>query len=310
LAGCSPRAATGDASDWIFTRHDPDGSEYLVVALGKGLREAGLIEGQNFTIEFGWGEGHRERLPALAAGFVRRPVSVIVASATSAVIAAQALTTTVPIVFVFPGDPVELKLVASINRPGGNVTGVSYLNTELAGKRLGLLHELVARDALLGILVNSKGVNAKATIQDVEKVALVIGARIHIVSASSEREIEEAFGALREKRAAGLLIGNDSFFTTRREQISALAAHHGFPAIYAQREFAEGGGLMSYGADLPDAYRFAGLYAGRILKGAKPSDLPVLQPTKFELVINLKTARALGLDIPAKVLALADEVIE
>jgi ABC-type uncharacterized transport system substrate-binding protein len=286
-----------------------EGSEYLVAALSHGLREVGLAAGKDFHIEFGWGNGDRQVLPALATAFARKPVSVIVASATSATIAAKSATSTVPIVFAFPGDPVELLIVASLNRPGGNATGVSYLNTELAGKRLGILHELAPTVSLVGLLINSKGANAASTIQDIQKAAPAIGVQIEIVNATNESEIDRAFETV-GGRAGALLIGNDSFFTTQRNRIAALALRHRLPAIYAQRENAESGGLMSYGANLPDAYRLAGTYAGRIIKGEKPAELPVLQPTKFELVINLRTAKIMKFQIPPKVLALADEVIE
>ncbi len=280
------------------------GSQYLVAALKKGLREAGVVEGQNFTLEFGWGDGHRDRLPALAAAFAHKPVKVIVASATSATIAAKAATSIVPIVFAFPGDPVELGLVASINRPGGNATGVSYLSTELAGKRLGIPHELVPTASVVGILVNPNGANARSTVQDIESAAPAIG-----LHAANDSEVDSAFENLAQ-RVGAILIGNDSYFTARSEQIAALAARFRLPAMYSQREIAEGGGLISYGADLPEAYRLAGNYAARILKGENPADLPVLQPTKYELVINIKTAKQLGLTIPSGLLALADEVIE
>ena len=285
------------------------GSEYLVAALSQGLREVGLIAGKDFRIEFGWGNGDRQVLPALAADFARKPVSVILASATSATIAAKSATSTVPIVFAFPGDPVELLIVDSLNRPGGNATGVSYLNTELAGKRLGILHEIAPTVSLVGLLINSKGANAASTVQDIQQAAPAIGVQIEIVNATNESEIDRAFETVSE-HAGALLIGNDSFFTTQRDRIAALAIRHRLPAIYAQREIAESGGLMSYGANLPDAYRLAGTYAGRIIKGEKPAELPVLQPTKFELVVNLRTAKTMGFQIPPKVLALADEVIE
>jgi putative ABC transport system substrate-binding protein len=287
-----------------------DGSEYLVAALRKGLSEAGMIEGHDFLIEFGWANGDRTRLPALAQEFARRQVAVIVASATSATLAAKYATATTPIVFVFPGDPIELKLVASINRPGGNMTGVSYLNTELADKRVGMLHELAPAVSLFGVLINPNGANAASTLQDVEAAAAVLRLKIEVVKASTEREVDEAFASLGERKAGAVLVGNDSFFSSRREQITSRAAHYKLPAIYAQREFAEGGGLMSYGANLPDAYRLAGLYAARILKGENPAELPVLQPTKFEFVINLNTAKVLDLTVPPTLLALADEVIE
>ncbi len=287
-----------------------DGTDFLVKAVQGGLREAGLTEGRDFELAFGWGEGRRERLPMVAADLVRLPASVIIASATAATMAAKAVTSSVPVVFAFPGDPIERKLVASINRPGGNMTGVSYLNTELAGKRLGLLHELLPPVSTVAVLVNPNGTNGASTVQDVRAVLPAIGVTARIFNATNAQEIDAAFAALHEQKIGALLVGNDSFFTTRGEQICALAARYGVPAVYAQREFADGGGLLSYGTNLSDAYRLAGLYAGRILKGEKPADLPVLQPTKFEMVLNLKAAKALDLAVPATILALADEVIE
>ena len=286
------------------------GSEYLVGAFHRGLMEVGFLEGQNVIIELGMSEGQRERLTAMAAEFARRPVSLIAASATSATVAAKAATSTVPIVFAFPGDPIQHGLVTSMNRPGGNATGVSYLNTGLAGKRIGILRDLFPNLANLAVLINPNGPNAEETVREVSQAAAAIPLRTHFLRATAPDEIDKAFDTLRGLTADALLIGNDTVFTTQRIRIVENAARIGIVAVYAQREFAQGGGLMSYGASLPDAYRLAGTYAGRILKGERPADLPVLQPTKFELVVNLKAAKALGLQISDRLLALADEVIE
>jgi putative ABC transport system substrate-binding protein len=295
-----------------FLRDAPaKGSEYLVAAFRLGLAETGFNDGENVAIELGASEGQRDRLAAIAAEFARRPVALIAASATSAAITAKAATTTVPIVVAFPSDPVRLGLAQSMNRPGGNLTGVSYLNTELTGKRIGLLRELLPDVRMLAVLINPKGPNADETIREVEEALRQSGtARAHFLRASTSAEIDKAFADAQSHGAKALLFGNDAFFTTQRESIVKHAAATGAVTIYAQREFAVAGGLMSYGANLPEAYRLAGVYAGRILKGERPADLPIIQPTKFELLVNMKTAKALRIQFPDRLLALADEVIE
>jgi putative ABC transport system substrate-binding protein len=297
-----------------FLRDAPaKGSEYLVAAFRRGLAEAGFHDGQNVAIELGASEGRRDRLVAIAAEFANRPVALIAASATSAAITAKAATSTVPIVVAFPSDPVRLGLAQSINRPGGNLTGVSYLNTELTGKRIGILRELMPDFPVLAVLINPRGANANETVQEVEealKESLRGKARAHFLRASTSAEIDRAFAELRSLDAQVLLVGNDAYFTTQRESIVKHANAAGVVSIYAQREFAEAGGLMSYGASLPEAYRLAGVYAGRILKGERPADLPILQPTKFEFLLNMRTAKALRIQVPDRVAALADEVLE
>ena len=276
----------------------------------QGLRETGYIEHQNITIEYRWAEDHYDRLPGLAADLVRLKVTVIAAAGTPAALAAKAATAVIPIVFETAGDPVTLGLVASLNQPGRNVTGVTQLNSELVPKRLGLLHDLIPTAKIIGLLVNQKDPRAETQSSDMQEAARALGLQIHILNASTEAEIDTAFASLVQLRAGALIVGTGNFFTTRREQLAALAARHRVPAIYQYGHFVAAGGLMSYGASLTEAYRLAGIYTGRILKGDKPADLPVARPTKFELVINLKTASALGLTIPPGVLAIADEVIE
>jgi putative ABC transport system substrate-binding protein len=279
-------------------------------AFRQGLRETGYIEDQNITIEYRWAEGHYERLPGLAADLLRRKVTVIAATGTPAALAAKAATAVVPIVFETAGDPVTLGLVASLNRPGRNVTGVTQLNSELVPKRLGLLHDLIPTAKIIGLLVNPKDPRAETQSRDMQEAAHALGLQIRILNASTEGEIDTAFASLVQLRAGALIIGTGDFFNARREQLAALAARHRVPAIYQYRLFVAAGGLMSYGASLTEAYRLAGIYTGRVLKGEKPADLPVARPTKFELVINLKTANALGLSISPGVLAIADEVVE
>ena len=275
----------------------------------QGLMEAGFVEGQNVAIEVRSDELQTDRLPLLVADLLRRQVALIVGN-TPAALAAKAATTTVPIVFVTGGDPVRDGLVASLNRPGGNVTGVSFISHELAAKQLGLLRELLPGAARIAVLVDPKSPTTEAFVSQVRAAASVMGQQIEVLYVSSDREIETALTTLVQRGAGALLWGTGGFLLSRRERVVALAARHRIPAIYSWREAVAAGGLMSYGTSVNDAYRQAGIYAGRILKGEKPGDLPVVLPTKFELLINLKAAKALGLEIPDKLLALADEVIE
>ena len=276
----------------------------------QGLAEAGYVEGHNVAIEYRWAEGQYDQLPALAAEFVRRQVAVIVAFPIPAAVAAKAATTAIPIVFNVAGDPVKLGLVGSLARPGGNATGVNSFLAELGAKHLGLLRELLPTATLVGLLVNPTNENIEGVTKDVVAAAATLGVQIDIVRASDSREIEAAFATLVRNKVNALLIGSDVFFSSRRVQLATLTARHAIPAMSNVREFAEVGGLMSYGTDLTEVFRQLGVYTGRILKGAKPADLPVVQSTKFQFVINLPTARALGIEIPPTVLARADEVIE
>ena len=282
---------------------------HFVTAFRRGLKEVGFVEGQNVTIEFRSAEDRPDRLPALATDLIRRPVALIVGDLPSA-IAAKAATTTVPIVFATGADPVTEGLVASLNRPGGNVTGVVFFNAVLGAKRLELLRQLVPKVTTNGVLVYPNNPHTEAERREVQAAAQAVGQQLFILDVSSDRDIETAFTTIVQRGAGALLVGTGAFLNSHRERLVALAAHHGLPASYGLREAVVAGGLMSYGASITDAYRQAGIYAGRILKGEKPSDLPVLRSTKFEFVINLKTAKALGLDVPDKLLALADEVIE
>jgi len=276
----------------------------------QGLAEAGYVEGRNVASEYRWAEGQYDQLPALAAEFVRRQVAVIVAFPIPAAVAAKAATTTIPIVFNVAGDPVKLGLVGSLARPGGNATGVNSFLAELGAKLLGLLRELLPTATLVGLLVNPTNENIEGVTKDVVAAAAMLGVQIDIVRASDSREIEAAFATLVRNKVNALLIGPDVFFNNRRVQLATLTARHAIPAVCNVREFAEVGGLMSYGTDLTEVFRQFGVYTGRILKGAKPADLPVVQSTKFQFVINLPTARALGIEIPPTLLARADEVIE
>jgi putative tryptophan/tyrosine transport system substrate-binding protein len=282
------------------------------LAFRKGLREMGFVEGQNVTIEYRWAEDQFDRLPALAAELVRRRVAVIHAAGGSiAALAAKAATATIPIIFHIGEDPVEAGLVASFNRPGGNVTGISFINAALTAKRLGLLHALLPAAARFAILVNPGNPRTVALVTaDAQAAAATIGRQIEVFTAGNDSEIDAAFASLAQKGADALLIGPGPLFGARRAQLATLAARHALPTIHYEREFVEGGGLMSYGSSFADTYRQAGIYVGRILKGEKPADLPVMQPTKFEFVINLQTARLLGITIPEALLATADEVIE
>jgi len=288
----------------------PGASAPRVAIFRRGLAEAGYVEGRNVAIEYRWAEGRYDRLPEMAAELVRREVAVIVASTIPAAVAAKAATATISIVFYVAGDPVKLGLVASLSRPGGNATGVNNFAAELGAKHLGLLRELLPTARRIGLLVNPTNPNVEGATKDVTAAALATGVEIDVVRASDSREIEVAFAALVRNRADALVVGPDAFFTSRRLQIATLATRHALPAVSNSREFAEAGGLMDYGTSLTEVYRQLGVYAGRVLKGDKPAELPVVQSTKFEFVINLPTARALGLEIPPTLLARADEVIE
>ncbi len=282
----------------------------LLTSFRLGLKEAGYVEGQNVVIDYRFAENQYDRLPALAAGLVQRQVVLIAANGPAAQ-AAKAATSTIPIVFAVGFDPVEVGLVASLNRPGGNVTGVSILDVELGPKRLELLRELVPKATIIAVLVNpTDPVRAGNISRAVQTAARILGLQSNVLQASSERDFDAVFESLRQMRADGLVIGGEPFFNSRSEQLGALTARHKVPTIFQFREFTAGGGLASYGASLTDSYRQVGVYAARILKGERPADLPIVQASKFELVINLKTAKALGLTVPAKLLATADEVIE
>jgi putative ABC transport system substrate-binding protein len=295
----------------FLSSRSPGESADLVAAFRRGLAEGGYVEGQNVALEFRWGEGRYERLTAYAAELVRRAVTVIVtAGGDPAAQAAKAATATIPIVFVSGSDPVKVGLVASLNRPGGNITGVHMLILGLGAKRLGLLHELMPAVNPVGILVNPNFADAQTQLRDVEDAAQSLGLKLVVEKAGTEFEFETAFADLARQKAGAILVIADPFFTSQRVEIAALAARYAMPAVFELREYAAAGGLMSYGPDLADGYRQGGVYAGKILKGQKPAELPVEQPTKLGLVINLKTAKALGLQIPDKLLALADEVIE
>jgi len=280
-------------------------------AFHDGLRKTGYVEGRNLAIEYRWAEGRNDRLPALAAELVRRQVTVIVATSTPAVLAARIATTTIPIVFFVAADPVKLGLVTSLSRPEGNLTGVITLNVEVAAKRLQLLHELVPTATIVALLVNPSNTALAETItKELEAAARTLGVQLHVLHASSERELDTAFATLVQLRAGALVIGADALFNSRSEQLAELTIRHRVPAIYQFREFVSTGGLMAYGSTVLDTYRPLGVYTGRILKGEKPAELPVQQATKVELVINMKTAKALGLTVPLPLIGRVDEVIE
>jgi putative ABC transport system substrate-binding protein len=282
----------------------------FVAAFHRGLTETGYVEEQNVAIEYRWAEGRYDRMPALAADLVGRAVDVIAAGGDTAVLAAKSATSTIPIVFFSGSDPADRGLVASLARPGGNVTGVTFMTGELMPKRLEMLTELVPQARVIALLVNSNKQGDEPIMRDVQEAARAKGVQLRILKAGTDSEIDAAFASLVQLHAGGLVVSPDAFFGSRRDQLVALASRHAVPAIYEWREFAAAGGLISYGASLTDTWRQVGIYAGKILKGAKPADLPVQRPTIFELVINLKTAKALGLTVPPLLLATADEVIE
>ena len=288
----------------------PEAYAAMMAAFRQGLKETGYVEGHNVAIEYRWAEGHYDRLPALAADLVRRQVAEIVTVGAPAALAAKAASSTIPIVILVGVDPVQLGLVAGLNRPGGNVTGLAGLAVELAGKRLEVLHELLRISAAVALLVNPNNPQTEAETKGVRDAARSLGLQLHVLDASTEGEIDAAFETLIELRAGALLVSVDSFLLNQQDQIVALAARRAVPAIYGVREFAAAGGLMSYGPDLADAYRQVGIYAGKILKGAKPANLPVQLAVRVEFVINLKTAKTLGLTFPITLLGRADEVIE
>jgi putative ABC transport system substrate-binding protein len=290
----------------------PDESARLGPAFRKALNETGYIEGQNVTVEYHWLEGQYDRFPALMADLVRRRVAVIATPAfTAAAPAAKAATTTIPIVFGVGEDPVKLGLVESFNRPGGNATGINFFASEVVAKRLGVLHDLIPKAVRIAVLINpANAPNAETMVRDIPEAARPLGLQTQILNASTSREIEAAFATLVRDRADALFVAPDGFFSSRRVQFATLAAHYRVPASQALREFVDVGGLMSYGVDILDVFRQVGVYTGQILKGAKPADLPVVQSTKFELVINMQTARLLGIEVPNSIQLIADEVID
>jgi putative tryptophan/tyrosine transport system substrate-binding protein len=296
----------------LVSSRSPEESVRLGAAFRKALNETGYTEGQNVMVEYHWLEGQYGRLPALMADLVRRRVAVIVTPAfTAAAPAAKAATTTIPIVFGVAEDPVKLGLVTNLARPGGNATGINFFSVEVVAKRLGLLHDLVPKAVRIAVLVNpANTTSAATTLREIPEASRALGLQIQVLNASTSREIEAAFAALVRDRADALFVAPDGFFVTRRVQFATLAARHGIPAAYTTREEVEVGGLMSYGTDILDVFRQVGVYTGQILKGANPADLPVVQSTKFEFVINMQTARALGIEVPHSLQLLADEVIE
>jgi putative tryptophan/tyrosine transport system substrate-binding protein len=277
----------------------------------KGLSEAGYVDGRNVAIEYRWAEEQNDRLPAMAADLLRRQVAVIAAGSTPAALAAKAAITTIPIVFETGSDPVQIGLVPSLNRPGGNVTGITQTNVEMAPKRLQLMHELLPAAHVLALLVNpAYPTIAETNTKEAQAAAQTLGLEVHVLNASTERDFDGVFAKLIQLRVGGLVIGGSAFFTSQRERLAALALRHAVPTVYQSREFAVAGGLLSYGADISEAYRLLGIYTGRVLKGDKPADLPVQQATKVELIINLRTAKALGITVPNTLIGRADEVIE
>jgi putative tryptophan/tyrosine transport system substrate-binding protein len=295
---------------WLSMRSASD-SAFAVAAVRRGLSQTGHVEGRNVAIEFHWLENNHDRLPLAVTELVARQVAVIaVIGSAVAALAAKSVTDNIPIVFANGGDPVQNGLVPSLNRPGGNLTGATFLTVALGAKRLEFLHELVPRAAVIAMLAYASRPDADSQISEAQAATRAMGLQLRVFTVRTEAEIEPAFTAILQYNPGGLLVGTDPFFTTQRHRLAALAARHLVPAIYSLREYAEAGGLMSYGASLTEAFHQVGIYTGRILKGEKPGDLPVIQPTKFELVINLKTAKALGLEVPPTLLARADEVIE
>jgi ABC-type uncharacterized transport system substrate-binding protein len=291
----------------------PAGGAQTLRAFRQGLTDAGYVEHQNFEIEYRWAEGRYDRLPAMAADLVTRQVAIILASPTASALAAKGATTTIPVVFLIAGDPVQIGLVASLNRPGGNLTGATFYVAQLVSRQLAVLHELLPGASTIGVLVNpnSPPANIEPQVRNLQTAANALGLRLHVANAANELDAETAFATLVSAQVDALFVTSDGIFSQQlRKPLIALAARYRLPALYSHREYVEDGGLISYTSSVFDAGRQAGVYGGRILKGAKPADLPVTQPTKFELVINLKTAKALGLNVPDKLLALADEVIE
>jgi putative ABC transport system substrate-binding protein len=294
-----------------LSANSPEGGGSRAAAFRRGLQEAGYVEGQNVTVEYHWAEEQADRLPAMAADLVKRRVTVIATATTPAVLAAQAATTTIPIVFAMGSDPVRLGLVANLNRPGGNITGVTSLIVEVAPKRLELLHELLPTAKVMALLVNSADRNlAQAQVREVLSAARNLGLELHVLNAANERDFDAVFADIKRLRVGGLVIGAGSVFLDGVNKLAALTVRHAVPAIYLYREFPAAGGLMSYAADVSDSYRLAGVYTGRVLKGENPAELPVVQAAKFELVINLTTAKALGINVPPSMQARADEMIE
>jgi len=295
----------------FLSGRSPSDAASAVAAFRQGLGEIGYIEGKNLTIEYRWAEGRYDRLPALATDLVGRQVAVIAATGGDPTpLAAKAATTTIPIVFTIGGDPVQLGLVASFNKPGGNVTGVTFMNLEFGAKRLELLHRLVPNAALIAMLIDPNYPLPSAEMRDVQTAARSLGLQINVLNASTESQMDAAFTNMVQQRAGALLVGANILVLVQRDRLVRLAARHEIPTIYFAREFVDSGGLMSYGANIISGYQHAGIYTGRILKGERLVDLPVMRPTKFDLIINLKTAKALGLEVPPMLLALADEVIE
>jgi ABC-type uncharacterized transport system substrate-binding protein len=294
----------------FLNSQSPDGFTNRLRGFRQGLKDAGYVEGENVAIEYRWGENQMDRLPAMAADLVQRKVAVIFAIASAPIFSAKAATQTIPIVFGVGEDPVRLGLVASLARPGGNLTGVNFFTSELVAKRLELLHVLMPAATRVAMLINPIGPDAETALREVEPAARAMGLQIRILNASTSREINVAFATFVHERPEALFLSGDPFLVSRRVQLVNLASRHAIPAVYSVRDYAEVGGLMTYGTNVTDAWRQAGVYVGRILKGAKPADLPVMQATKFELVINAETARMLGLIVPDKLLAAADEVIE
>ena len=295
----------------FLSTRSPEDATHIVAAFRRGLAEHGYVEGQSVAIEYRWALGQYDRLPALAAELARRPVTVLAATGGEpAALAAKAATSTIPIVFSMGSDPVKAGLVASYNRPGGNATGINILTDTLEAKRLGLLRELVPGAETVGVLVNPGFVSAEAQLRDIREAARALALRTRVLAAATDSEIDAAFETVARERIAALAVAGAPFFDIRRDMIVALAARHAVPTMYQFREYAVAGGLMSYGVDILDTQRQFGVYVGRVLKGERPADLPILQPTKFELVVNLKTAKALGLTLPSGLLSIVDEVIE